>query len=363
MVCRRDFLRQAAAAGFASAIAGACAATGDDQSAGMDTRLSGAGRVQTVLGALDASNLGFTLTHEHIADGLAFLKHWPESSGGQAGFVTAFVDKLKTVRAGGVRTIVDLTTYDVGRDIRFLEEVSRKSGMQIVAATGQRFVPSDIPDERLVARTADEFAAFFIREIEQGIDGTNIKAGVIKIAAQRRIIGPIEENALRGAARASKATGIPISTHTHARQRGGETQADIFEAEGVSPSRVSFGHSDDSGELDYLLGLAGRGYTLGMDHVNRGVSPDFRPPLETRVAFIKEPVATGYADRIFLSHDSEFGSSLLQPDKMEFREKINPDGMLFNTRKLIPSLRQVGVPEAAIQTITVSNPARFFSRA
>jgi phosphotriesterase-related protein len=267
------------------------------------------------------------------------------------------------VRAGGVRTIVDLTTYDVGRDVRFLEEVSRKSGMQIVAATGQRFVPPDIPNERLVARTADEFAAFFIREIEQGIDGTNIKAGVIKIAAQGRNIGPIEDSALRGAARASKATGIPISTHTHARQRGGETQAAIFEAEGVSPSRVSFGHSDDSGELDYLLGLAGRGYTLGMDHVNRGVSPDFKPPLETRAEFIKELVAAGYADRIFLSHDSEFGSSLLPQDKMEFREKLNPDGMLFNTRKLIPYLGQIGVPEAAIQTITVNNPARFFRRA
>ena len=343
-------------------MAAACAITKGDQSAGEGATPNG-GRVQTVLGPLDASGLGFTLSHEHVADGLTFLNEWPESSGGQAGFVAAFVDKLKRVRAGGVHTIVDLTTYDVGRDIRFLEEVSRRSGMQVVAATGQRFVPPDIPDERLVARTAGEFAAFFIKEIEQGIDGTNIKAGVIKVAAQGRNIRPLEENALRGAARASKATGIPISTHTHARQRGGETQAEIFEAEGVSPSRVSLGHSDDSGELDYLLGLVKRGYTLGLDHVNRGFSPDFKPPLETRAEFIRELVAAGFADRIFLSHDSEFGSSLLPEDKKEFREKLNPDGMLFNTRKLIPYLRQIGVPEAAIQAITVDNPARFFSRA
>jgi predicted metal-dependent phosphotriesterase family hydrolase len=101
---------------------------------------------------------------------------------------------------------------------------------------------------------------------------------------------------------------------------------------------------------------------LGLDHVNRGVSADFKPSLETRAAFIKELIAAGFADRLFLSHDSEFGSSLLPEDKKEFREKLNPDGMLFNTRKLIPYLKQIGVSDAAIKTITIDNPARFFAR-
>jgi phosphotriesterase-related protein len=267
------------------------------------------------------------------------------------------------VRSGGVASIVDLTTYDVGRDIRFLEEVSRKSGVHIVAATGQRFLPPEIPPESLVARTADEFAAYFTREIEQGINGTDIKAGVIKVASRTREITAVEESALRGAARASKRTGIPISTHTHARQRGGEMQIEIFESESVSPARVSLGHSDDSGDIDYLLGLAKRGYTLGLDHVNRGVSPDYPPSLEKRADCIRQLVDAGCADRIFLSHDSEFGSSLLAEEKREFREKLNPDGMLFNTRKLIPYLRQIGISDVAIQTMTVANPARFFSRA
>jgi phosphotriesterase-related protein len=361
MTCRREFLKGIAAAGVVSAAG--CVNSKADQASTQISKIHSAGKVQTVLGPLDPSELGFTLTHEHIADGPVFLKHWPASSGGRTEFVSAFVDKLKAVRAGGVSTIVDLTTYDVGRDIRFLEEVSRRSGMNVVAATGQRLLPPQIEEEKLVARTADEFAAFFISEIELGIDRTGIKAGAIKVAAQSRNLTPLEENALRGAARACRATGIPIATHTHARQRGGETQIEIFEAEDVSPSRVSLGHSDDSGELDYLLNLVARGYTLGLDHVNRGVSADFKPPLETRATFIKELVAAGFADRLFLSHDSEFGSSLLPEDKKEFREKLNPDGMLFNTRKLIPYLKQIGVSDVAIKTITIDNPARFFARA
>ena len=229
-------------------------------------------------GPLDVSKLGFTLTHEHIADAPWFLKKWPESLGGRAGFVAKAVDKLKAVRAAGVSTIVDLTTYDVGRDIRFLEEVSRKSGMHIVACTGQRLMPP----ERMIARTTEEFTEFFIKEIEHGIDDTSIKAGVIKVATLNNPITPLEEMVLRAGARASKATGVPIEAHTDSAHRGGERQAAIFEDEGVNPARVSMGHSDDTSDMDYFLGLVRRGYTLGMDHVNRGISPDFKPSLKIR---------------------------------------------------------------------------------
>jgi phosphotriesterase-related protein len=318
-----------------------------------------AGLVETVLGPLDASKLDFTLTHEHIADAPWFLKKWPESLGGRAGFVAKAVDKLKAVRAAGVSTIVDLTTYDVGRDIRFLEEVSRKSGMHIVACTGQRLMPP----ERMIARTTEEFTEFFIKEIEHGIDDTNIKAGVIKVATLSNPITPLEEMVLRAGARASQATGVPIETHTNARHRGGEPQIEIFEAEGLSPSRVSLGHSDDSDDMGYLLGIVKRGYTLGLDHVNRGISPDFKPSLKIRAECIKQLIDAGFSGKIFLSHDSEFCSSLLPAEDQEWREKLNPDGMLFNTRKLIPYLESIGVSDQQIHVMTVENPRRFLTGA
>lgn len=169
MADRRDFLKQTMAAGFAAAIFRPVAAA--SQIPGGSPRR--AGIVQTVLGPRDGAELGFTLPHEHIADGPYFLNKWP--AGGRAGFVAEAVERLKQVRAAGAVTIVDLTTYDVGRDIRFLEEVSRKSGLHMIAATGQRFFPPQYPNVTMPSRTIAGLAEFFVKEITLGIDGTGIK--------------------------------------------------------------------------------------------------------------------------------------------------------------------------------------------
>jgi len=342
---RRKFLGLTAGAGVAAAMGGAAPAKQTD-------------KVQTVLGPLDASQLGFTLAHEHIADAPDVLKRWPKEWGGRGEFTARAAEKLKEIKVAGIGTIADLTTYDVGRDIRFLEEVSRKSGLHVIAATGQRFFPPRAAD--MPARTIDGLAAFFIKEIEQGIDGTGIKAGVIKIGIITKDPTALEETGLRAAARASKATGAPIRTHTDARNRAGESHAAILESEGIDPARVSFDHSDDSGDIDYFLGLARRGYSLGMDHVHRGLN--FKPVFERRADCIKRLIDAGFANKIFLSTDSEFGGSLLPQEVREWRETIDPpDGMLFETRKLIPTLKQMGVSGSDIHTITVENPRRFFS--
>ena len=342
---RRKFLGLTAGAGVAAAMGGAAPAKQTD-------------KVQTVLGPLDASQLGFTLAHEHIADAPDVLKRWPKEWGGRGEFTARAAEKLKEIKVAGIGTIADLTTYDVGRDIRFLEEVSRKSGLHVIAATGQRFFPPRAAD--MPARTIDGLAAFFIKEIEQGIDGTGIKAGVIKIGVITKNPTALEEIGLRAAARASKATGAPIRTHTDARNRAGESHAAILESEGIDPARVSFDHSDDSGDMDYFLGLARRGYSLGMDHVHRGLN--FKPVFERRADCIKRLIDAGFANKIFLSTDSEFGGSLLPQEVREWRETIDPpDGMLFETRKLIPTLKQMGVSGSDIHTITVENPRRFFS--
>lgn len=316
---------------------------------------------QTVLGPLDVSRLGFTLAHEHIADAPYVLKRWPD--GGRAELVAQAVERLKSVRAAGISTIADLGTYDVWRDIRFLEEVSRKSGLHMIAATGQRFFPPKVEGVTMPSRTIEGLAAFFVKEIEQGIDGTAIKAGVIKIGIITKDVTPLEEIGLRAAARASKATGMPIRTHTAAAQRAGESHAVILEGEGVDPVRVSFDHSDDSGDMDYFLGLVKRGYSLGMDHVHRGLKPEFKPSFERRAECIKLLADAGFANKIFLSQDSEFGGSLLPEKAREWRETIDPpEGLLFTRLKLIPHLRRIGVRDRDIDMMTVDNPRRFFGR-
>jgi predicted metal-dependent phosphotriesterase family hydrolase len=290
------------------------------------------------------------------------LRKWPKDWGGRAEFVMRASEKLQVVRAAGIGTIVDLTPYDVFRDIRFMEEISRKSGLHMIAATGQRFFPPQVAGVSMPAHTIEGLTAFFRKEIEQGIDGTAIKAGVIKIGIVAGKPTALEEIGLRAGARAAAATGAPIRIHTHAADRAGESLAPILESEGIDPARVSFDHSDDSGEMDYFLGLVKRGYSLGMDHVHRGIRAEFKPPFERRADCIRLLCDAGFAGRIFLSQDSEFGGSLLPQDAKEWRDTIDPpDGLLFTIRKLIPWLEHIGVSAPDIHTMTVENPRRFFT--
>jgi len=351
MTTRREFLFQTTAASVAAAASlriphATVANAGKD-----DAKVGLAGVVETVLGPIDVSKLGFTLSHEHPC----FIP--PEDFPDRTVAAARMIKKLKEAKAGGVDTIIDLSTADSLRDVRFGQEVARRSGMQIVAATGFRFAP-----ESYKVQTVEQIAEFFIREIEQGIADTGIKAGVIKAAAVSAKITPAEEKGFKAAARASKATGVPIETHTDAGNRGGEMQADLLEAEGVSPARVSLGHCDDTKDVNYLIGLAKRGYTIGIDHVFYGATKAAKDepryvtylrqiPWQKRAEYVKRLIDAGFGDKIFLSNDWELE-----------REKMNPDGFLFNTRKTIPYLKQLGVSQREIQAITVDNPKRFFGR-
>ena len=358
MPSRREFLAHVAGAGIAAVAADAAlmaqVAAPTDARSSRRTR----GVVQTVRGPVDASKLGFTLPHEHVFAGSAgVLQTWPELFGGRTAFRNRVVEKLKTAKAEGVDTIVDVTPADIGRDVRFMQEVSRLSRMQIVVCTGHWLYPS----LSMAARSVEELTEFFVREIERGIDGTDIKPGVIKVATDREGVTPFLEKSLRAAARASKATGIPVTTHTYAVGKGGEKQAEIFEAEGLSPSVVCLGHSDETDDMNYLTGLAKRGYTIGMDHLTSGLRGPSSGLLswQQRAESVKKLIDAGLTEKVFLSNDWYFGLSIAATGAMDALEKINPDGMLFNTRKTIPYLKQLGVTDQQIRTITVENPRRF----
>jgi phosphotriesterase-related protein len=111
-----------------------------------------------------------------------------------------------------------------------------------------------------------------VREIEEGIEGTGIKAGIIKVASDRGGVTPPQEVILRAAARAQHRTGIPISIHTWSPDRVGEQQVRILQEEGVELNRVYIGHSNDDTDLDYLLGLLDKSVWLRMDRYPGGGS-------------------------------------------------------------------------------------------
>jgi Phosphotriesterase family len=108
------------------------------------------------------------------------------------------------------------------------------------------------------------------------------------------------ENILRASARAHKATGVPISTHTWAAGRSGDAQQAIFAQEGVDLRRVIIGHSGDTDDLTYLRGLMARGSTIGMDCFGL----DRLLPTAKCVEVVTRLCAEGYASQMVLSHDA-----------------------------------------------------------
>jgi phosphotriesterase-related protein len=309
--------------------------------------------VNSVRGPLDTAELGFTLTHEHVVTGSAgILQTYPELYGDFDRLTEQAAATLTEAREGGVQTIIDLTTLDLGRNIRWLADLSARTGMNIIAATG---IWRDIP-RSLWNRDPDQIAGLFVREIEQGIEGSGIKAGIIKVANDAEGVTREGEIILRAAARAAKQTGVRISTHTYAPHRVGEQQVAVFEDEGFDLNRVYIGHSNDSTDLEYLLGLVRKGVWLGLDRHQSSapVGPDWEGRAETLAALIK----AGVGDRLMVSHDWSVLGVARTSDPLASRV-YNPDGWLFAKRKLFPRLLELGVSQEQVDALNNANPRRF----
>jgi phosphotriesterase-related protein len=212
MVNRRSFIAQAGALSLSS-LAGL--------SIGAPVRSIATARklhvVHTVLGSISGDRMGFTATYEHVLAGsTGFLRLWPEYLGGRAQFTTHVVGRMKLAKAAGIDTIVDCTTADLGRDVRLLQEVSRRSGVQIIATTGHWLTPTP----SFEARTADELADFFALEIERGMEDTGVKPGVIKAASEGDAMTPFQEKLFTAAARASKRTAVPRDNPQRCKAQG-----------------------------------------------------------------------------------------------------------------------------------------------
>ncbi len=314
------------------------------------------GEIQSVIGPISDENLGFVLAHEHVvASSPGILRSWPALFGGRDALVKRGANALASAKAAGVESIVDCTTFDLGRDAELLADVSRQSGMTILACTGIWLDPSTT----IRARTPEQMTDFFVSELTEGIDGTSIRAAVIKVAHNERVEG-FGEVILRAAANASRATNAPIITHTAAAYRTGESQAAILEACDVDPARVAIGHSDDSSELDYLVGLAARGYYIAMDRLPNGALSEYGgQTVEDRVEMIVRIIESGFADRILVGHDDPIWAGLLTDVDQDRHLAANPQMLEFVSRVVLPSLSDHGVSDEVIRLITVENPRRW----
>ena len=309
--------------------------------------------VNTVLGPVRADELGQTLIHEHLVvaypgwDCDALAPPYDREAA-----AAACVEALKEAKGYGMRTLVDATPNDLGRDVGLQKIVADRLGMNIICATGMyregRGKAGYLKFRSQMFDTTTEVYETFAEEITTGIGDTGVKAGVIKVATGRGQISRYEESMLKAAARAQKETGVPIISHTEAGTMGPE-QADLLISEGADPKRIAIGHIGGNANLQYVYIAFDR---LGIDLL----FPD-----TLRKACIIGLLGIGYANRIMLSQDYWpywLGRPFEMPDSMQ---PLLADWSYVHVFKdIIPALKEAGVTDDKINTMMVDNPRRLF---
>ena len=216
--------------------------------------------INSVLGPLDTADLGFTLPHEHLIDSSAGIRNTYYELEFRDEALDMAVESFGEAKRGGVDTVVEVSPMDLGRDVLLMKEVSERTGVQFICCTGCWL---DVP-RSFWGRDKDFIADLWVREIEEGIERTGIRAGIIKVATGDPITEH-EELMLRASARTHLRTGVPITTHTPAESRIGEEQVRILTEEGVEPHHIYVGHLNNTLDRDYHHELARLGVWLGWD--------------------------------------------------------------------------------------------------
>jgi phosphotriesterase-related protein len=320
--------------------------------------------VETVRGRIDPQALGITLMHEHLITMDTELElNYPNPEWDEERVFVEARAGLTRLRELGVRTLVDVTVLGLGRDIQRIERLLEGVEMNVVVATGYytfNVLPPYFSSHgigRLIDDGVDPLERMFTRDITEGIAGTAVRAGVIKVASDADGITADVERVLTAACHVHADTGVPITTHTRAANRGGLAQQQLFEREGADLQRVIIGHCGDSDDLDYLRALMDKGSTIGMDRFGM----DHLLPFERRIETIVTLCAEGYADRMIISHDAGYYSTNIELSVRKVWEPTWENTLVSLT--VLPRLRERGVSDAQIDQMMQTNPARLLAMA
>lgn len=302
--------------------------------------------IRTVLGDIAPTDLGITACHEHL------LWVVPEPYTGEdpdLGFdsIPAAVAELRHFKSLGGGALVEMTTAEIGRDPQRMAQISREAGVHVIAAAGHH--KAKFSAAALAGQTIEQIAARMIAEVREGINGTHLRAGVIKAATSAGQAAESELRVIRAAGLAHQETGAPVSTHTEAGTFAVEQARLLLEA-GVRPEKLCVGHLDRGLEPRTYLELAGLGIYLGFDQIGK---EKYWPDAE-RVRLIADLIERGHGGQILLSGDTARKSSW---------HAHNPqtDGIGHLLACFRPALLQASVSPAAIHHLLVENPAAFFA--
>jgi phosphotriesterase-related protein len=311
--------------------------------------------IETVSGPVEEEDLGLTLPHEHIRSTSEPVRiNFPHLYDEQAELDRA-ITQFKEVADRGVKTIVEPTCMDLGRDVRLIKQVAEATGLQFVVCTGIYGARYTFLPQYFANREIDELVEAFVHDVEEGIQGTDVKAAFLKSAVDEPGITEDVEKVLRACARASKRTGRPIMSHSHPGSGTGLKQMDVFDDEGVDPAKVVIAHTGDTDNLEYIEELLSRGCYIGMDRY--GI--DLFLPIEPRNATVIELCKRGHAEKMMLSQDYV---STLDWFPAEMVTQMLPKwSFTLVLDEIIPTLKESGVTDEQIDAMMVDAPRRWLA--
>lgn len=310
--------------------------------------------VRTLLGDIAPSKLGRTFAHEHlIIEPSYVVQLFPDLL---LPSVENGARELEEVKKAGGGAMVETMPCDAGRNVRKLAEISRQSGVHVIAPTGLH-LPKFYPQGHWRFRaTAEELAELFVTEINVGIDArdcagpvverTPFKAGIVKVGSAARGLDEAERAAFLAAAAAHRRTGCPIITHVEPGL--GFDQVDLLMARGVDPRKITLSHTDRTLDRDYHRSLLRTGVNVEYDRTFRSSLSPENPTLRLYAEMVKE-----FPDRVMLGTDGARGSY--------WRSYGGSPGLDYLLREFGDLARKLGVTDELWDRTWLSTPARAFS--
>jgi phosphotriesterase-related protein len=311
--------------------------------------------IRTVLGDIAPAALGVTASHEHLwcDQNLCRAPDFPPR--GEPMFLQDLdlvVDEAGRFAAAGGQAIVEVTVHGWGRDLETLAQISRRTGLHVVATAGfyiEACHPAFVPE-----RSCEELADFLIGEVTRGADGTARRCGLLKGAVGSARIEGAEEKCIRAVARAHHATGAAITTHTSAGSRfqidggnAGTMFLDLFEEEGVDPARVIIGHCDENADVRQLARLLDRGAWVQFDVIGK----EHWLLDTTRADLLADLIGRGHT-RLLLSGDR---------NRLSEMHARGGKGFDYLLTRFVPLMKSRGLSDADIRRMLVTNPATIFA--
>jgi len=298
--------------------------------------------IYSVNGKMAVADLGVALTHEHVMSQFGADPGYDPGYDKEALF-RQVIPYLKELKSLGVNAIFDCTTAYFGRDVSLLKEMSDSSGIEIITNTGYYAAANDkyVP-ESAYESTPEEIAAIWIGEFKDGIDGTGIKPGFIKLAFDKGEPSEIDIKLFIAGIHTHMSTGLTMAVHTGDNPAAVEKQLQLMEEYGVSPSAWVWVHASNTNNDSLLMAAAREGAWISLDKFKAPNVSDYI----SRIGLFK---AEGLMGQVLLSHD---GNSYPRGRDIRGYQAVMTD--------LVPALKEAGYSEEEINQILVINPQNAF---